>query len=122
MTAGTYHVLRFPTRQLRMTSVARPRQCQVEFALDHRMDEFPNPIAQASFDRVKPIVEKVDSCLGSRLRLKLRGNVRHGVVSSPALQRRMIRGSSPRRLRHHQFLPTQRRDLVALWIALTTTK
>jgi hypothetical protein len=27
------------------------------------MDEFPNPIAQASFDRVKPIVEKVDSCL-----------------------------------------------------------
>jgi hypothetical protein len=57
------------------------------------MDEFPNPIAQASFDRVKPIVEKVDSCLGCRLRgLKLRGNVRHGVVSSPALQRRMIRG------------------------------
>jgi hypothetical protein len=57
------------------------------------MDEFPNPIAQASFDRVKPIVEKVDSCLGCGLRgLKLRGNVRHGVVSSPALQRRMIRG------------------------------
>ena len=64
------------------------------------MDEFPNPIAKASFDRVKPSVEKVDGCLGCRLRLKLRGNVRHGVVSSPALQRRMIRGSSPRRLRH----------------------
>jgi hypothetical protein len=57
------------------------------------MDEFANPIAQASFDRVKPIVEKVDSrpALGLR-RLGLRGNVRHGVVSSPALQRRMIRG------------------------------
>jgi hypothetical protein len=30
--------------------------------------------------------------------------------SSPALQRRMIRGLSPRRLRHHQFLPTRRQD------------
>jgi hypothetical protein len=28
------------------------------------MDEFPNSIAEASFDRVKPIAEKVDSCLG----------------------------------------------------------
>jgi hypothetical protein len=72
-----------------MTSVARSRQCQVEFFLDHRTDEFPNPIAQASFDRVKPIVEKVEGCLGS---LERRGNVRHGVVSSPALRRRMIRG------------------------------
>src|SRR5262249_21605083 len=77
----------------RMASVARPRQCHVELALDHGMDEFANPIAQASFDRVKPMVEKVDSRLGCRLQgLKLRGNARHGVVSSPALQRRMIRG------------------------------
>jgi hypothetical protein len=80
----TSRALRFATRQLRMTSVARPRQCQVEFALDHCMDEFPNPIAKASFDRVKPSVEKVDSCLGCRLRLKLRGNVRHGVDGLPA--------------------------------------
>jgi len=33
------------------------------------------------------------------------------VVSGPALQRRMIRGWSPRRLRHHHFQPTPRRDL-----------
>jgi len=33
----------------------------------------------------------------------------HGVVSGPALQRRMIRGWTPRRLRHPQFLPTSRR-------------
>jgi hypothetical protein len=34
------------------------------------MDEFPNPTAQASFDRVKPIVEKVDSYLGSERLLR----------------------------------------------------
>ena len=84
--------LRFLAQPLRMASVARPRQCQVKFALDHRMDKFSNSIAQDCFDRVKPIVENVDSCLGCRLRLKLCGNVRHGVVSGPALQRRMIRG------------------------------
>jgi hypothetical protein len=32
------------------------------------------------------------------------------VVSCPALQRRVIRGGSPRRLRRLQFQPTQRRD------------
>jgi len=32
------------------------------------------------------------------------------VVSYPTLKRRMIRGWSPRRLRHLQFLPTPRRD------------
>jgi hypothetical protein len=39
-------------------AVARPRQCSVELALDHGMDEFANPVAQASFDRIKPVVEK----------------------------------------------------------------
>jgi len=34
------------------------------------------------------------------------------VVSSPALQRRMIRGWTPRRLRHLQFQPTPRRNLL----------
>src|SRR6516165_4429618 len=43
-------------------------------------------------------------------KFRLAGNIFHGVVSSPALQRRVIRGWSPRRLRHLQFLPTQRRD------------
>jgi hypothetical protein len=69
-----------------MASVARPRQRSVELALDHRMDEFANPIAQASFDRIKPVVEKVDGRLSFRLQgIRLRGNVRHGVVSSPTL-------------------------------------
>jgi hypothetical protein len=93
MTGGTDRLLRFAARRFRMASVARPRQRNVQLALDHGMDEFANPIAQASFNRVKPIVEKVDSRFGCRLRrLKLRGNARHGVVSCPALQRRMIRG------------------------------
>jgi hypothetical protein len=55
------------------------------------LDEFANPIAQASLDRIKPVVEKVSRGLGLR-KLRLRGIACHGVVSSPALQRRMIRG------------------------------
>src|SRR4030095_7881543 len=61
-------------------------------------------------DRVEPIVEKINSHLGRWLqRITLRGKVHHGVVSSPTLQRRMIRGVITRRLRHPQFLPTPRR-------------
>lgn len=52
---------------------------------------------------------------GSRLpftlrRMCLRDIAAHGVVSDPALQRRMIRGCSPRKLRHLQFQPISRRD------------
>ena len=53
----------------------------------------PDEIAQASLDRIKPVVEKVRGSAGGRLeRIKLRGTVRHGVVSVPALERRLIRG------------------------------
>src|SRR6202051_3441126 len=71
------------------------RACQhcVELAADQLFDELTRASAHLGLDRIKPIVEK----LGNRLRFKLRGsrlraNVRHGVVSSPALQRWMIRG------------------------------
>ena len=90
---GTARALRFTARRLRTASIARPRQRHVELALHRGMDEFANAIAQASFDRIKPVVEKMDSRVGLGLRLfKLHGNVRHGVVSSPTLQRRTIRG------------------------------
>ncbi len=54
---------------------------------------------------VKPVVEKVGGGVACRLEgIRLRGEFCHGVVSVPALQRRMIRGST-RRLRqpnsHH---------------------
>ena len=79
-------LLRFAARRLRMASVARPRQRHVELALDHGMDEFANPIAHATFDRIKPVVEKINSRLACRMRgIRLRGNACHGVVSSPTL-------------------------------------
>src|SRR5450755_3430679 len=59
-----------------------------------------------------PVLHRLD-CTSFCWRLRkfrLAGNILHGVVSCPALQRRVIRGWSPRRLRHLQFLPTQRRD------------
>ena len=68
MAGDSDRLLRFAARRLRMASVARPRQRHVELALDHGMDELADPIAQASFDRIKPVVEKMDSRLGCRLR------------------------------------------------------
>src|SRR5207245_1349666 len=48
-------------------SVARARERRLELALDHRLDELAHPVAQAGFDRIKPIVEKIDRRLGCRL-------------------------------------------------------
>ena len=41
-------------------AVARASQCRVELALNHRLDEITYPLTQPDFDRVKPIVEKID--------------------------------------------------------------
>jgi hypothetical protein len=58
---------------------------RLELGLDHRLDELAHPIAQTCFDRIKPIVEKMDR----RLRLlmqnrRLRGIVDHGLVCTNA--------------------------------------
>jgi hypothetical protein len=73
--------------------VTRARQHGVELAADQLFAELTRPSPHLGLDRIKPVVEKINSHLGRRLRrIRLRGNARHGVVSSPALQRRMIRG------------------------------
>jgi hypothetical protein len=55
-------------------------------APDQFLDELTDPFAHTAFDWIKPVVEKMDGGVGCRLqRLRLRGNVRHGVVSVPAL-------------------------------------
>src|SRR5436190_20672131 len=75
------------------SSIPRAQQRRVEFAFDHSLDELSHPIADASLDRIKPIVEKINGRLGFRLRKRrMRGIALHGVVSSPALRRRVIRG------------------------------
>src|SRR3954452_4819332 len=66
-------------------AVARTSQRRVELALNHRLDELTYPLTQPDFDRVKPIVEKMDH----RLRFRLQGprhraSVAHGVVSTGA--------------------------------------
>jgi len=75
------------------SSVTRPCQRSIELAAEQLFDELTRPSPYLDLDRIKPIVEKINSLLGRWLqRIRLRGIVRHGVVSSPALQRRMIRG------------------------------
>src|SRR6202051_246616 len=93
------------------SAIAWARQSGVKLAANHLLDQPANPVTDSALDGIKPIVEKMGVTLGRRMRkLRCRGNVLHGVVSCPALQRWVIRGLSPRRLRHHPFLPTQRRD------------
>jgi hypothetical protein len=40
---------------------------EASLALDHRLDELTHPVAQTGFNRIKPIVEKMDRRLGVRL-------------------------------------------------------
>ena len=114
---------RIPSFQLPGSpAIARARQSRIKLATNHLLDQSANLPADHVFYRIKPIVEKVGVGLDCRMRkFRLAGNVFHGVVSIPALQRRVIRGWSPRRLRHLQFLPTQRRDPGAQRMAATNT-
>jgi hypothetical protein len=73
--------------------VTWPRQHLLKFATNHFFDQFANPVTDAGLDRIKPVIEKLGGNVSRWLRkLRLRGNARHGVVSCPALQRRVIRG------------------------------
>jgi hypothetical protein len=78
---------------LRPPTVARPCQRRFKLLAHQLFDEPTDTPADLGLNRINPVVEKMDCSLALRLqRLRLRGNARHGVVSSPALQRRMIRG------------------------------
>jgi hypothetical protein len=73
--------------------ITRACQHSVELAADQLFDELTRSSPHFGLNRIKPVVEKINSHLGRRLqRIRLRGNACHGVVSSPTLQRRMIRG------------------------------
>jgi hypothetical protein len=66
------------------SSITRPGQGFIELAADQFFDELPSPIADFDLDRIEPIVKKMGSRLCFRLQgIRLRGNARHGVVSSP---------------------------------------
>src|SRR3974390_2728215 len=92
------------------SAIAWARQSGVKLAANHLLDQPANPVTDSALDGIKPIVEKMGVNLGRRRRkLGRRGNPLHGVVSCSPLKRRVIRGSSPRGLRHHQLRPPERR-------------
>lgn len=77
----------------RMPPVAGAGKHRVQFCRQHRLDEAAHPFAQARFDGVKPVVEKIVRRLSlTMIGIGIHGNHGHGVVSCPTLQRRMIRG------------------------------
>ena len=89
----TRNARRSLTAGLLAAFVARALKGRIEFAADQLFNEFPRSFPHRSFDRIEPIVEKLGSRLPSTLRvMRLRDIAAHGVVSDPALQRRMIRG------------------------------
>jgi hypothetical protein len=50
-------------------------------------------LARSGLERIKPIVEKINSRLGLEVNVRrMRGMAFHDVVSSPTLQRRTFRG------------------------------
>src|SRR5215471_7897206 len=66
-------------------AVARASQRRFELTFNHRLDELTDPLTQPDFDRVKPIVEKMDRRLRFRLQdRRRRASIAHGVVSTGA--------------------------------------
>jgi hypothetical protein len=41
-------------------AVARADERRLELALDHCLNELAHPIPQTGFDRIKPVIEKMD--------------------------------------------------------------
>ena len=66
-------------------AVARTSQRRLEPAFNHRLEELTYPLTKPDFDRLKPIVEKMDRRLRFPLQSRRRrASVRHGVVSTGA--------------------------------------
>src|SRR6202048_216669 len=85
VTSDTARAISILASLLWAAGVAGARQYRLELSLDHRLDELAHPIAQADFDRIKPIVEKMHRRLGLRLQgCRVRAIAGHGVVSTGA--------------------------------------
>ena len=75
------------------SSVTRPCQRRIQFGAKQPFNELTRSSPHFGLKRIKPVVEKIPGHIGRWMhRIRLRGNACHGVVSSPTLQRRMIRG------------------------------
>src|SRR6516164_8726492 len=109
MASDTTRRLRIPLGWFRPAAIAWAGEHRFELRLDQPLNELAHPIAQASLDRIEPIIEKMDRRRRFRLQgWRLRAIAIHGVVSTGA-QRRDRLGFSTRRLRHLQFQPNPRR-------------
>src|SRR6267378_5886460 len=83
VTSDTARAISILASLLWAAGVAGARQYRLELGLDHRLDELAHPIAHADFDRIKPVVEKMDRRLGFRLQgCRVRAIAGHGVVST----------------------------------------
>lgn len=69
----------------RPTAIPGAGKHRIQFGLQYRLKESAHPLAQTSFDRVEPIVEKSGGGLICRVRRNdLHGIVVHGMIYRPA--------------------------------------
>ena len=76
-------------------AITGTRQNGVELVANELFDKSPHLLTQGRLDRIEPVAttKKLGTRFTCRLRtFKRRANAGHGVVSRPALQRRVIRG------------------------------
>jgi hypothetical protein len=59
------------------------------------LDELAHPVAQAGFDRIKPIIEKIDCRFGFRLQSQRLRAIVGGVVSTGARTPALFGSQSP---------------------------
>ena len=60
VTGKTDRTIGILVRQLWSSTVARAQKSQIKLAVDHGLDKAAHPIPHAGFDRIEPIVKKVD--------------------------------------------------------------
>src|ERR1700730_2498264 len=117
VTSDTARAISILASLLWAAGVAGARQYRLELGLDHRLDELAHPIAQADFDRIKPIVEKMDRRLGLRLQgCRVRAIAGHGVVSTGALTPGLLGFQNPETT--PPSIPTTPRTAPATWCCL----
>ena len=68
VTGKTGRTIGILVRQLWFLTVAGAQKTEIKFALDHGLDKAAHPIPHAGFDRIEPIVKKVDRRVACGLR------------------------------------------------------
>jgi hypothetical protein len=63
MAAQTHQILAGHVFSLGQAAVAWPQEGFLQLRLDHALDEMPHSFAHPGFDRIKPVLKKLGTCV-----------------------------------------------------------